>query len=58
MAIFQRLNTEQGITIIFVTHEQEIAEYTRRIIRLADGYVISDEPVARPHQPETRWAGA
>ncbi len=48
MAIFQRLNEESGITIVFVTHEPEIAQHTRRIIRLGDGHIISDEPVANP----------
>ena len=35
MRIFQELNEERGITIIFVTHEPEIAEHTQRIVRLA-----------------------
>jgi putative ABC transport system ATP-binding protein len=48
MAIFQRLNREQGITVIFVTHESEIAEHTRRIIRVRDGLLASDEPVLAP----------
>jgi putative ABC transport system ATP-binding protein len=47
MAIFQRLNEEEGITIVFVTHEPEIAQHTRRIVRLSDGRVISDEPVLK-----------
>ncbi len=47
MAIFQRLNEEQGLTIVFVTHEPDIAEHTRRIIRLRDGKVQSDETVER-----------
>ncbi len=45
MAIFQRLNREQGITVIFVTHESDIAAHTRRIIRIRDGRIQSDEPV-------------
>ena len=45
MAIFQRLNEENGITIVFVTHEPEIALHTRRIVRLADGRIVSDEAV-------------
>jgi putative ABC transport system ATP-binding protein len=48
MAIFQHLNEEKGITVVFVTHEPDIAAHTRRIIRLQDGHIISDEPVAHP----------
>jgi putative ABC transport system ATP-binding protein len=47
MRIFQELNEEQGITIIVVTHEPDIAEHTRRIVRLHDGQVVSDEPVQK-----------
>lgn len=47
MGIFQRLNEEQGITIIFVTHEPDIAAHTRRIVRLADGCVVEDHPVVQ-----------
>lgn len=43
--IFKRLN-EEGITIILVTHEMDIAAKTRRTIRLRDGIVISDERTA------------
>ncbi|MBI4832193.1 MAG: ABC transporter ATP-binding protein [Candidatus Lindowbacteria bacterium] len=39
MAIFQELNAE-GITIIVVTHEEDIARYTRRVITLRDGQMI------------------
>ena len=48
MAIFQRLNSEQGITILFVTHDPWIARHTRRIITLADGLVVRDELVPEP----------
>jgi len=48
MRIFQELNEEQGITILFVTHEPEIAEHTRRIVRLQDGHIVSDSPVKNP----------
>jgi len=50
MAIFQRLNMEDGITIIFVTHEPEIAQHTRRIVRIADGRIVDDRPVREPRQ--------
>jgi putative ABC transport system ATP-binding protein len=53
MAIFQRLNREQQITIVFVTHELEIAHCTRRILRMRDGRIERDEPVL-----ETIEAGA
>jgi putative ABC transport system ATP-binding protein len=45
MHLFQELNDSQGITIIVVTHEPDIAAHTRRIVRLHDGQVVSDEPV-------------
>jgi len=48
MGIFQRLNLERGITVVFVTHDPRIAEHTRRIVRLSDGQVVGDEPVAEP----------
>ena len=45
MAIFQALNEQNGITVVFVTHEPDIAEHTRRIVRLMDGYIVEDAPV-------------
>ncbi len=44
ISIFRQLNRD-GITVILVTHEMDIAEQTQRIIRLLDGKVISDEKV-------------
>ncbi len=44
MSLFQELNN-QGITIVVVTHEPDIARYCKRIIRMRDGKVIADEPV-------------
>jgi putative ABC transport system ATP-binding protein len=46
MGVFQKLN-EQGITIVMVTHELDIAGYTKRNIVMRDGVILSDEPVAR-----------
>jgi putative ABC transport system ATP-binding protein len=43
MAIFQRLNQAQGMTIIFVTHEADIAAHTRRCLRMRDGLLAGDE---------------
>ena len=42
MGIFEQLNHEQGITIVVVTHEDDIAAYTRRLVRLKDGRVVHD----------------
>ena len=44
MALFQELN-DQGITILLVTHESDIALYARRIVEVRDGRIIRDEPV-------------
>lgn len=44
LRIFQQLN-ERGITVIFVTHDSEVAGYGRRIIHLRDGLIERDEPV-------------
>jgi putative ABC transport system ATP-binding protein len=44
MALFQELN-DQGITIILVTHEHDVAQYARRIIEMRDGQIRRDHPV-------------
>jgi putative ABC transport system ATP-binding protein len=49
MAIFQRLNRE-GVTIVMVTHEPDIAEHTNRIVAFKDGQIVSDERVENPVQ--------
>jgi putative ABC transport system ATP-binding protein len=45
MGIMQALNAQQGITIILVTHEPDIALYAQRVIVFKDGLVIEDRPV-------------
>ncbi len=43
MALFEQLNREQGITIVLITHENDIAAYAKRLIRLKDGHVVLDQ---------------
>ena len=51
LAIFQRLNDE-GKTVIMVTHEPDVAEHCRRIVRMRDGIVARDELVPRQRNAE------
>lgn len=48
IGIFQRLNEEQGITVILVTHDLEVAQHAKRIISVRDGLISSDEMVSEP----------
>ena len=48
IAIFQRLHRERGITVIYVTHDSEVARFTQRVIHLRDGLVVSYAPVESP----------
>jgi len=50
ISVFRNLNQE-GITVVLVTHEMDIAEQTRRIIRLYDGKVVSDEKITQTTPP-------
>jgi putative ABC transport system ATP-binding protein len=43
MALFQRLNIDQRITIVLVTHEQDIAGYAQRRVVFRDGMILSDD---------------
>ncbi|MFA6463719.1 MAG: ABC transporter ATP-binding protein [Candidatus Paceibacterota bacterium] len=47
MSIIQRLNEEEGKTIILITHETSTAEHAERIIRLVDGVISTDEKVKK-----------
>jgi putative ABC transport system ATP-binding protein len=48
MEIFQRLNREQGITLVLVTHESDIAEYAKRVVVFKDGKIRKDYAVEHP----------
>ena len=43
MDILRRLNQEEGITVVIVTHEQDIAAQTQRVVSMLDGRIVNDE---------------
>jgi putative ABC transport system ATP-binding protein len=49
MGLFQQLN-DKGITIVVVTHEADVAAFTRRILSFRDGRLVGDSPVAVPRR--------
>jgi putative ABC transport system ATP-binding protein len=51
LALFQQLNAE-GITIVLVTHEHDVAAYAKRVLTFRDGRVLSDDLVAAPLDAE------
>ncbi len=48
MAILQRLNREEGLTVVIVTHEPDIVGYTKRVVTMRDGLVVGDTPIVDP----------
>jgi putative ABC transport system ATP-binding protein len=59
MSLFQSLN-QRGKTIVMVTHEPELAAYTKRVITLRDGELVSDVPVQEPRNAAedfAKWRG-
>jgi len=55
MAVLQALN-QQGLTIVLVTHDPDIAVYAKRQVAFRDGSVVHDEPVLSPHSARDEWA--
>jgi putative ABC transport system ATP-binding protein len=53
MAVFQKLN-EAGKTVVLITHEQDIAEFAKRVVMFRDGKVVEDRPVGRQRQASFR----
>jgi putative ABC transport system ATP-binding protein len=45
MRLFERLNREEGVTLIVVTHEQDIAAWAKRLVQLKDGLIQYDGPI-------------
>jgi len=56
--IFKRLNEEQGITMIFVTHDHSVASQTQRILHLHDGKIVREETVSSAPLSEEAQGGS
>ncbi len=50
LRIFARLN-EEGRTVVLITHEPDVAEQSKRVVRLSDGEIVEDRRVAGVHDP-------
>ena len=57
MVLFQRLN-DQGMTLVLVTHEPDIAQFAKRILMFRDGRLVEDKPVADRHIAAEKLAAA
>jgi putative ABC transport system ATP-binding protein len=57
MGIFQHLN-DQGMTVIMVTHELDVARYCKRIVVMRDGQIILDQPVRKRRNAAVELAAA
>ncbi len=53
MALFQELN-EEGVTILIVTHEPDIARYAKRLVEVRDGRILRDEPMKNRQRRQRR----
>ncbi|MFH1596605.1 MAG: ABC transporter permease, partial [Pseudomonadota bacterium] len=60
LELFRRLNDEEGVTVILVTHDENVARYADRIIRIYDGAIAGEErrPAEAPSSKESLAAGA
>jgi len=57
IALLQALN-EQGLTIVLVTHDLNIARYAKRVVQFFDGRMVSDEPVKEQQSAREEWMAA
>jgi ABC-type lipoprotein export system ATPase subunit len=56
LALFRRLNEEQGITLVIVTHDTMISQACKRVIHIREGRIVEDGASARPSGPEEQRA--
>lgn len=54
MAVFRKLNQEQGVTVLVVTHDPAVARFTHRIVALRDGRIVRDERLENPYLEDLR----
>ena len=54
LAVLQSLN-EQGMTIVLVTHDANIASYAKRLVAFLDGRLVRDEPIHEPRSAKEEW---
>jgi putative ABC transport system ATP-binding protein len=57
LALFDELALN-GRTVVVITHEAEVADHAKRILRMSDGRVVSDTRQAGVHEPPPRWSGS
>jgi putative ABC transport system ATP-binding protein len=57
LALMRRMNREENVTFMIVSHDLDLATRADRMIRLKDGRVISDEPLTQPREAEPAVAG-
>ncbi|HYQ93127.1 MAG TPA: ABC transporter permease [Candidatus Competibacteraceae bacterium] len=53
LRLFQQLNAEEGVTIILVTHDEHVARYAKRTIRIRDGTIVTEGAISTLSQAET-----
>ena len=54
MGILEQLNRDEGLSIVIVTHESDVAAHAKRLVRLRDGVVVYDGVPARETEAATR----